>query len=224
MRIGLLSDVHANLPALEEVLRDLRGRGVDVLLHAGDVVGYNPFPNEVIEVFQREEIRTILGNHDRAVLTGDNYWFNSVAATALRWTRACLESSSVSYLRSLKPRMELEIGGSKLLVVHGSPEDADEYIYEGDLREDILPPGFDALVMGHTHVPFVRRLAGALVVNPGSVGQPRDGDPRASYALLDVGQGHGELRRVEYDARRVVRAIEAASLPQFLGVRLLEGR
>ncbi len=196
---------------------------MDMLLHAGDVVGYNPFPNEVIEVFQREGIHSILGNHDRAVLAGGDYWFNSVAAAALQWTREHLKPSSFAFLRGLEPRMSLAVGDHRLLLVHGSPEDDDEYVYEGDLWDDIIPDGFDHLVMGHTHIPLFRRVPSGLVLNPGGVGQPRDGDPRASYCILDPEVGEPEFVRVGYSVEETQGAIEAAGLPRVLGERLALG-
>jgi predicted phosphodiesterase len=104
VRVALLADVHANLPALESVLRDVRGRGVEGLLHAGDIVGYHPYPDEVIARFRTEGVISILGNHDRSVLSGDTSWFNSVAAEAIDWTRERISEEGRAYLRGLVAR------------------------------------------------------------------------------------------------------------------------
>ncbi len=221
--MAILSDIHANLPALEAVLRDIRGRGVDAMLHAGDVVGYYPYPNEVVEALRGENVRSILGNHDRAVLSGEDHWFNPTAATALRWTRTHTDPLSMGFLRSLPPRLAMEIGPRHALMVHGSPKDGDEYVYAHDVVEELFPGEVELVIMGHTHVPYIKALGYRLALNPGSVGQPRDGDPRASYALLESEEGSASLHRVDYPVAKVAAAVEEAGLPRFLGLRLFEG-
>ncbi len=224
MRVALLADVHANLPALEAVLRDVGGRGVDAILHAGDIVGYNPYPDEVISSFQTQGIVSILGNHDRAVLSGDTSWFNSVAADAIDWTRERISEEGMAYLRGLVAQERRSVGGKTVLMVHGSPRDDNEYIYESEVTEELLK-GLEAevLVLGHTHVPFVLPRPPILVVNPGSVGQPRDGDPRASWALLETDGSRATPRRVPYPVGKTAEAIRSAGLPEFLAERLSLG-
>ncbi len=224
VRVALLADVHANLPALEVVLRDVGGRGVDTILHAGDIVGYNPYPDEVISRFQTQGIVSILGNHDRAVLSGDTSWFNSVAADAIDWTRERISGEGMAYLQRLAARERRFVGGKPVLMVHGSPRDDDEYIYEAEVTDELLQDlGAEILVLGHTHVPFVLRRPSVLVVNPGSVGQPRDGDPRASWALLETDGLGATLRRVGYPVGKTAEAIRSAGLPEFLAERLSLG-
>jgi putative phosphoesterase len=225
LKVALLSDVHANLPALQEVLREVHRRGAEVILHAGDVLGYNPFPDDVVEAFRGEGVRSILGNHDRAVLSGDTSWFNAQAAAAIQWTRRVAAEATRRYLEGLGTRMETSVGPRSLLMVHGSPRDDDEYLYEDDVGDGIFEAvGAEVLVLGHTHVPYVVKRGNRLVVNPGSVGQPRDGDPRASFALLDPETVVAKIVRVEYDVEEVVRAVLRAGLPPFLAHRLKLGR
>jgi len=227
MLIGLLADIHSNLPALQAVLEEMELLGAQKLLCAGDLVGYNPFPNEVLEMVQRHRITCILGNHDRGVLSGDTSWFNEEAAEAIEWTRKRLDRGSIDYLRSLPSRLELELGGRPALMVHGSPNDDDEYVFP--LTEDTWPYGSRGarlVIMGHTHVQWTARYSslGITVVNPGSVGQPRDLDARAAFALMDTKGLSVGLHRVEYDIDRTARAVIANGLPRWLADRLRDGR
>ncbi len=221
----MLSDVHANLPALEVVLEAVDAAGVDRIVHAGDVVGYNPFPNEVIRLLRRRDALSVRGNHDRAAVTGDTRWFNAHAAAAIAWTRNELTEASMAYLRSLRPREEMTVDGRTVLLVHGSPGDEDAYVFPHQATPTLLQEaGSDVLVMGHTHVPYVLPTPSGLVLNAGSVGQPRDGDPRAAWVLLDPAQPAAELRRVTYDVATVYKAVLERGLPQLLAERLLVGR
>lgn len=225
MRLALISDVHSNLPALETVLEAAEDAGAEAILHAGDVVGYNPFPNEVIELLRARGIRSIQGNHDRAALSGDTSWFNPYAAQAIAWTRTRLSKASKSFLASLPIERETEVEDLPVRVVHGSPADPDEYVFPQQAEASLLELArARVLVMGHTHFPFVMEAQEGLIVNPGSVGQPRDGDPRASWALLDLPEGGVELRRTTYDVRAVQEEILARELPAFLAERLSVGR
>ncbi len=208
--------MHANLPALEAVLDEAPRVQ---LLHAGDVVGYNPYPAEVIELMREKRILSVLGNHDYAVLTGDVSAFNPVAARAIAWTRSVLEREHLEYLSQL----ELELRMNSLCCVHGSPGDALwEYVHPGEgLELHLRNAGAEMLVLGHTHVPFYRKLGSGAVLNPGSVGQPRDGSPLASFAVLRGEEV--EMLRVEYPVHRVAKEILRAGLPAVLAQRLYSG-
>ncbi len=217
--------MHANLPALEAVLEVIEETGVEAVLHAGDVVGYNPYPNEVIRLLRSRRIESIRGNHDRAVVTGDTSWFNPQAARAVDWTRGAMTSESMEYLRGLASEIVPEGLGLRLKVVHGSPRDEDEYIYPQQATPMLLEEaGSDALVMGHTHVPYASETPRGLIVNAGSVGQPRDGDPRAAWVLLDTQKLKADVKRVTYDVTAVYQEVMKRGLPQFLAERLLVGR
>jgi diadenosine tetraphosphatase ApaH/serine/threonine PP2A family protein phosphatase len=220
MEVAVLADIHANLPALEVVLEEIEGL---FLYCGGDLVGYNPYPNEVIERIRGLGAVSILGNHDHAVVTGDTSWFNPVAAEAIDWTRREIAPPNLAYLESLSPVYE-----DGLYMAHGSPRNPlEEYVYEDapeySLRDLLTHTERDVIVLGHTHVPFFRYLEGRLLFNPGSVGQPRDGDPRASYALLDTERKRVQIRRVPYDVEAVAEAILHAGLPEKLATRLFYG-
>lgn len=219
MRIGVLSDVHANLPALEAVLEDLPP--VDALANAGDVIGYNPWPRECLEAIRERDVASVMGNHDRAVATGSSFRFNSMAAAGVRHARDELEDDQLAWLADLPDEQSCLEG--RVRIVHGHPDDPDRYTYPEDFSPSLLEDA-DVLVLGHTHVQHAERYPEGIVLNPGSVGQPRDRDPRAAYAILDLDEMDVECRRVEYDVERVVEAVDAAGLPEAIGQRLRQGR
>ncbi|RMF91689.1 MAG: metallophosphoesterase [Methanobacteriota archaeon] len=219
MELALISDVHSNLPALEAVLEDAGHREI---FCCGDIVGYNPFPREVVELLQKRGVKAIRGNHDHAVATGDTGWLNPYAAAAAEWTMAVLRESDAEFLRSLPEGY----ADRRFKAFHGSPRDPlYEYVY-GDTPDAVLESFLGEggiLFLGHTHIPFVRRLKEGIVLNPGSVGQPRDGDPRAAYAVVDIERGEVELRRVPYDIDLVAERIIESGLPERLAKRLYLG-
>ncbi|AGB05074.1 phosphoesterase, MJ0936 family [Aciduliprofundum sp. MAR08-339] len=220
--LALISDIHGNLPALKVVLEEIGE--ADLILCAGDVVGYNPWPNEVIWEIRKRDIQCIRGNHDRAVIYDDYSRFNTYAAMAGAWTRSVLTRVNLEYLYSLKDSMLVEYEGRRIAVHHGAPFDEDYYVYPEDAGESLLRyENPDMLVLGHTHVPFVKKFENGVIINPGSVGQPRDGDPRASFAIVDLDNGVYEIRRVEYPIDEVYNAIIENDLPPILGERLYLG-
>lgn len=219
MLVGVLSDLHGNRPAFEAVLADMPD--VDAMVCAGDLVGYNPWPGDAVDAVREREIPTVMGNHDRAVVTDTSFAFNSMAGAGVRYAREHLTDDQVAWLREL-PAERTALDG-RVDLVHGHPDDPDRYTYPDLFSPDLLGEG-DALVMGHTHVQGHEVYDEGVVMNPGSVGQPRDGDPRAAYALLDLDALAVEERRVAYDVDAVVEAVEAAGLPPEIGTRLRKGR
>lgn len=231
MEVGLISDVHGNQPALEAVLDDMPD--VDRIYHCGDAIGYNPFPHQVIETLTDEEIVSIQGNHDRKISTDIDSMGTAnepeakndagikpseLARAAGIWTHERLDADEIEYLSTLPAELTIERGGVKL--VHGEPGDQDGRLYP----EDYGPHLFDEesiLVHGHTHVQHAECFGDRLLVNPGSVGQPRDGDPRAAYAILDFDTNTVDLRRVPYPIGTVVEKIRETSIPDQL-IRWLE--
>ncbi|GAB3042092.1 metallophosphoesterase family protein [Natronobiforma cellulositropha] len=219
MRVGLLSDIHANRVALEAVLSDMPS--VDALACAGDVVGYNPWPRECVEELRERAVVTVRGNHDRAVVSPGEARLNRLARAGLEHARTCLEPGHLEWLASL-PETRREFDG-RLRLVHGHPDDPDRYTYPDDFSPRLLTDE-DVLVLGHTHVQHAERYGEGIVVNPGSVGQPRDGDPRAAYAVVDLDALTVDLRRVAYDVDAVRRELERVGLPERTGTRLARGR
>ncbi|MDR5708590.1 MAG: metallophosphoesterase family protein [Armatimonadota bacterium] len=243
MRYAILSDIHANLDALETVLQDLRGQRVDRVVCLGDFVGYGPEPNECVEHLRPMLHLALVGNHDLAAIGRLNpERFNIFARMAIEWTRQRLAPSVRAYLASLPPRAE----GDGVLFVHGSPRDpVEEYVLDPvTADENFRSEPFDICFFGHSHLPVwflhngVRTAMRHLppnapvhleegmrhLVNVGSVGQPRDGDPRAAYLIYDAEARTMELRRIVYPIEVVQQKMRAAELPRPLWARLAEGR
>ncbi|WP_128476967.1 metallophosphoesterase family protein [Halorussus pelagicus] len=219
MQIGVLSDVHSNRVAFETVLDDMPE--VDALVCAGDVVGYNPWPAECAEIVRERDISIIMGNHDRAVASDTAFPFNGMAQAGVEHARERLTDEQTEWLGDLPNERRLFDGRVK--VVHGHPDDPDRYTMPSDFAADLLGDE-DALIMGHTHVQHHQKYGEGVVMNPGSVGQPRDGDPRAAYAVLDLDDLSVTEHRVEYDVAAVQAAVEDAGLPSRIGERLEHGK
>ena len=229
MIIAIISDVHSNLTALEAVIDKLPR--YDELFCLGDIVGYGPQPNEVVSrlVGLRPAV-TLVGNHDYATVSGDVQGFSANAATAVEWTRQKLDRASRDYLAALKPSARIERERRTFALFHGSPRDPlNEYVFPGIPvaigRSLVRAASAGIVLLGHTHMPMLYRFEDSVLANPGSVGQPRDGDPRASFALLTLSQGDVkfEVRRVEYDIDAVADRILHSGLPSFLAERLYIG-
>jgi predicted phosphodiesterase len=239
VRICVLSDIHGNLPALEAVLAALKP--YDAVWQLGDVVGYGPQPDEVVARLVEENAIGVRGNHDSAAIGAlDTDAFNDDARTAVEWTADRIAPATRDWLTALPLRSIDE----PFTLVHGSPRDPTwEYVYSAGVARANLPL-FETThcLVGHTHVPLVfRQRSGRvegvhvkgdmtyaldgerLVVNPGSVGQPRDGDPRASALLLDTDARTLEWRRVDYPIEHVQRLMEQLHLPRRLSARLQFG-
>ena len=247
MRTLVLSDLHANLTALQASLKAAEGKW-DRAVCLGDVVGYGPDPNEVTTQIRELGAVTIRGNHDKAVaelMATDD--FNPVAKMAVDWTRAQLSNENLDWLASL-PQGPLETDG--LILVHGAVQDEDEYVFTpSQALEGLLDSSSQVTFYGHTHHqggfsyqdselevlqlhPKNRELHCALriekdkryLLNPGSIGQPRDGDPRAGFAIADLDHSAIEFWRVPYDIQQVQTRMRSARLPEPLVHRLSLGR
>lgn len=218
MRIGLISDVHSNLPALEAVLSAMPE--VDAIVCAGDVVGYYTWPGECVDILIERDVPTVMGNHDRAVVEDTAFRFGGSAGAGLEVSMNKVRDRHREWLASLPD--DLVHFDGEVRVVHGHPLDPDRYTYPEEVTGDILVDE-PVLVLGHTHIQFVESVEGGLICNPGSVGQPRDGDPRAAYGILDLETHEVSLNRVEYDIDRTANAARRAGLPASLANRLYEG-
>jgi putative phosphoesterase len=226
-RIAVISDVHSNLEALREVLSRVEGMKVYCL---GDVVGYGANPNEVVEALREREVQTVMGNHDYAAVTGETESFNARAAMAARWTAKMLKGSNLAYLESLPRERRLRLGEAEGYLTHGSPDDTLWEYVDPRTHWQLFGHYLERLHvrflgLGHTHVPFVSDEVGGTVFNPGSVGQPRDGDRRASYVVVSVVGVAVKVDnfRVEYDHEAAALKIRAAGLPGQFADRLRSG-
>jgi predicted phosphodiesterase len=242
MRVAVVSDIHGNLHALEAVLAAVDAEAPDGVWCLGDLVGYGPKPNACVARIAARASVCLAGNHDLAALgLLDHDDFTPEAALAARWTAVVLDEDERGYLEGLAPQARREGAG----LYHASPRDPVwEYILTPDAVQAAFRSCSDALLLvGHSHVPLAVSLAGTeldgghagagtvveldparrWLVNPGSVGQPRDGDPRAAFLVLDLGAKRASFRRVEYDVPRTQAEIRERGLPESLAARLETG-
>jgi predicted phosphodiesterase len=235
MRHAVFSDVHANLPALEAVLRDIEARGIESKFCCGDIVGYGSSPNECIDLLCENDVQCVMGNHDYRAVNAEydgDFEENEMARDALAWTRRVLSDDSREFIQGLP----FEICTDPLNIAHGSPRDPlFEYVHNWAKVFRIYPHLYAPVTfLGHTHQPAIYEIFRKLVVNVGSVGQPRDYDPRAAYVVLDdevrkkdgfLDMDNGAVRvvRVEYPTARASSGIIRAGLNEYLGQRLSWG-
>ncbi len=243
MKYGILGDIHSNLSALRAVLDRLQAEGVDRLVSVGDVVGYGAAPRECIALLREVGATVVLGNHDAACVERlDTLYFNPYALAAVQWTRGVLAREDREWLLSLPLVEHLE----HCSVAHGTLFEPEKYDYiqgprDADPSLDIMP--LPVCFVGHTHVPVTllrprddpTRTAYTMeteidleesyraLVNVGSIGQPRDEDPRAAYAVFDAARSRVSIRRVAYDIELEANRIRAANLPSVLAERLYLG-
>lgn len=254
VRYALLSDIHANLPALEAVLADVESRGATAAYHLGDLVGYGPWPDRAVSLLEERGVAGIAGNYDSTVATNhdhcgcryDDPGQQALSGESYAWTREHVSAETRRRLAGLPFRIDLKplgghTAGPRATLVHGAPTRNTLYWTE-DRSDDFcrkmaeragLAAG-DAIVFGHTHVPWTRTVDGVRFVNAGSVGRPNDGDPRACYVLLEAGGEDGrdaggeatwrvEHVRVEYDVERAARGVEESDLPDAFADQLRKG-
>lgn len=248
MRYALISDIHANLPALEAVLQDIDRRGhTHAIYHLGDLVGYAPWPNEVVDLLRRRAIPGVAGNYDSTVATGYQHCGcryedprqEELSHQSYAWTREHVSPESRRWLGALPFRIDLRplgghLAGPRLFLVHGNPVLNTVYWTEDrpndfclKMAEQLGARAGDVVAFGHTHLPWHRAIDGIHFVNTGSVGRPKDGDWRAGYAVVELGEGEPrvEFVRVEYDLEKSAAAIEESTLPDdFAGYLRTGGR
>jgi predicted phosphodiesterase len=236
MRYALISDIHANLPALEAVLAHIdESAEADVVYHLGDLVGYAPWPDEVVELLRRRAIPGVAGNYDSTTATDyrhcgcryEDARQEELSHLSYEWTREHTSAASKRYLGALPFRIDVRplgghVAGPRLILLHGNP--VLNTVYWTDDRSDgfclqmadhVSAKAGDVIAFGHTHKPWHRTVEGIHFVNTGSVGRPKDGDWRAGYAVVAMAgeQVDVEFVRVEYDVARALEGIRASSLP-----------
>ncbi|MDF2547828.1 MAG: phosphodiesterase, family [Anaerosolibacter sp.] len=225
-RMAFISDIHGNIEALRAVLNDIEEKGISTkdTYCLGDLVGYGPRPNEVIECMKEKEIQCILGNYDEAV----GFFLPTCGCSigseidrirtknSLSWTTEHTSDENKQFLRELEEQITVEVNGITILLTHGSPFSINDYVFEDDIekQQDIVSEIVeDIIVFGHTHFPYYREVEGKLFINAGSVGRPKDGDNRACYCILEVDQDiTANFFRVSYDVEAVAREIEDSEL------------
>jgi predicted phosphodiesterase len=241
LRYAVISDIHSNLHAFLKVLEKIETLSIDQIVCLGDVVGYNAFPNDCCDIIKERNIPTICGNHDAVACGLEEPWgFNPVAMAAAMWTRENLRDDNHAWIKSLPDTRTME----HFVMVHGSPYDRDYYMFTWEevlphmnYLEEVKSP---LCFFGHTHSPGIFAADGVYTVdddskftlengkgyfiNIGSVGQPRDSDPRASFGVYDSDTATYELVRLEYEVDKAAEAVREMGLPDFLAERLFLGR
>lgn len=233
--VAVITDIHGNLPALEAALARIDALGIDEIYCGGDLVGYGPHPNEVCALIAERRIPTIYGNYDYAIARdlddcGCAYITpadRALGQRSVEWTLEHTNQASKDFMRTLPFDLRFAVGGTEVHLVHGSPRKVNEYLFEDKparLYERLAAAESDrVLVFGHTHKPWVHEYGGVLFINCGSVGKPKDGDPRGAFAVLRASERGVDvsIERVEYDAESVAREVAASGLPAEYADKLL---
>lgn len=246
-KIAIISDIHGNYTALKAVINKIDSYGDEIgeIMCLGDLVGYNPEPEKCVNEIRKVCSQVIAGNHDKTMVDELNTdWFREPVKKSINWTKSRLTASSLSYLKSLDIRKDLEIKDKKIILAHGSPnrEAPFTYIFNNYDIKKIEPHimNTDLLFIGHTHIPFCfydqddwtklnRKMVKieanhTYVINVGSVGQPRDRNPKASFVIYDLKQNTINFQRVEYDIEEVQNKFQDTDLPEEFSIRLKQGR
>jgi putative phosphoesterase len=227
MSVAVITDIHGNLAALQAALTRIDELGIEELYCGGDLVGYGPYPNEVCALIEARQIPTIYGNYDHAIARdrddcGCAYIDpvdRELGQRSVAWTLEHTDQAAKDFMRELPFDLRFDIGDHQAHLVHGSPRKVNEYLFEDKparLYERLAAAETaDVMVFGHTHKPWVNTFGGVLFVNCGSVGKPKDGDPRGAFAILEpTSSGVGvTIERVAYDHETAAREVEAAGLP-----------
>lgn len=220
MRFAVIGDIHSNIYALESVMKDIKNKNIDFILCTGDMVGYAPFPNEVIDLVRKNNILSIQGNYDKAIgnrelVCGCDYNDEKqleMAGMSVMFTNMTVCDKNREYLRTLPEELKIKAGKLEILMVHGSPRKINEYLFEAsnevveitkEIKEDIL-------ICGHTHKSYYKVINGKHVINSGSAGKPKHGNPNGTYVIVNVVENSlsVDIIEVPYDFERAARAIE----------------
>jgi putative phosphoesterase len=233
-RVAVITDVHANLPALEATLASIDAGGIERVYCGGDLVGYGPRPNELCELIEARGIPTIYGNYDWAMARDEEdcrcayvtKHDREIGQLSVEWTLANTGRRAKAFMHELPFDLRFELADRRIRLVHGSPRKVNEYLFEDKpartFERIAAAADCDVLVFGHTHRPWVHEYGGVLFVNCGSVGKPKDGDPRSAFAILSAvaGSVEVEIRRVDYPAVSVVKEMRSVGLPDELAAKL----
>jgi putative phosphoesterase len=231
MKYGVISDIHSNIEALTTVLKEIGKKHVDEIVCLGDIVGYGANPDEVVELIRQEVKYSVRGNHDDALFNNETFAaINAYAKSAITYNAELISDKNKEWLNTLPMTLKID----RVLVAHACPSDPQTWKYiftQADAEIELSSFQERICLIGHTHVPVIFKDStpahhGKIkeLINVGSVGQPRDGDNRASYGIIDTKNFTYANFRIEYDYRRAADKIIAAGLPQFLGERLHRGR
>jgi putative phosphoesterase len=236
VKLAILSDIHANLHALQAVWADLETFKPDAVYCLGDLVGYGAYPNETIEFIRERQVHTIMGNYDEGVgfdLEDCGCVYKDPIQAQLgkhsqTWTQKSTSPDNKNYLQTLPLQLRIERNNTRLLLVHGSPRKINEYLFEdrpeATFERIARTAGAEILLFGHTHLPYKKQLAETLFINCGSVGKPKDGNPEAGYVMLSIGRTtEVDFKRTPYNIESAVKSIYATDLPNEYAEELKRG-
>ncbi|MDI6806417.1 MAG: YfcE family phosphodiesterase [Candidatus Aenigmarchaeota archaeon] len=228
MKVAVISDIHANLEALKAILEDVEKENVEAIICLGDFVGICTSPNEVCEILKgRENLVAVKGDYDQAVITGEVIGFDNLSRKSIEWTKRKITEINLKFLQALNNFEGRRLKEYNILILHGSPDNyLGGHIYD-DTPQEKLEEFFrkteaDIILAGNTHIPFIKKFEKKFVINPGSVGQPRDGDNRASYAILEIENSEirVKIKRISYNIKKEIEKMKSEKLPSGLGERL----
>lgn len=229
MKIGFISDIHSNLHALKEVFKKIDSMNIDKLYCCGDTLGYYAFPRECLSFLKDYNVESVLGNHDLAVLEGKTSWFKELGSAGIDFSRKKLDEKDMDFLKKTPYKILINHDGVSFYICHGSPRDnLFEYIQpftpDETLKKMAKGVAADVIVCGHTHVQMEADVDSQLFLNPGSVGQPRDGISKACFMVFDTENSKASWYRVSYDIKSAAKAVIENKLPCALADRLYDGK
>lgn len=234
MKFAVIGDIHGNKYALESVLQHIQSNDVDFIVSTGDLVGYLPYPNEVIEMMRKHKVLVVQGNHDKVIAESEKISLEEInrmsdieiqknaSAVFTNWS---ISDENRNYLKGLSNKISLNYKDKQICIVHGSPKRIDEYLYENDekLKEISDETSENIIICGHTHVPYFRFLNGKYFINAGSVGKPKHGDSRSTYVIVTIeDQVSCSIERVEYDVAQITEDIRSNKMISNDLIELLE--
>lgn len=223
MKIAIISDIHANVYALINLLEDIDVEKVDTIICLGDLVGYGPHPNEVISMIRRRHILCIKGNYDSSVVDNEYSYIREtrINSFSLPWTVRELREENRLFLENLPSTLTLNIMNKKLLFVHGSPDKINEYLLKDEDKtlEVMSSISEDVLICAHTHIPGMKEFGSKVYINCGSVGKPKIGRPNSTYCILNINKEDGmkvQIKEIQYPYKRIIKDMTMLDFPQEL--------
>lgn len=223
MKIAVISDIHANVYALINLLEDIDAEKVDTIICLGDLVGYGPHPNEVISMIRRRHILCIKGNYDSSVVDNEYSYIREtrINSFSLPWTARELREENRLFLENLPSTFTLNIANKKLLFVHGSPDKINEYLLKDEYNtlEVMNAISEDVLICAHTHIPGMKEFGNKVYINCGSVGKPKIGRPNSTYCILNINKEDGmrvQIKEIQYPYKRIIKDMTMLDFPQDL--------
>lgn len=221
MRMAVIGDIHGNIYALDCVLNDIQKKQVDIIVSTGDLVGYLPYPNEVIMRIRENRILVVQGNHDWAISTSDKLSLDQLKNMSLQdiqkdaskaYTNWCILDENRKYLKNLCSKVVFQCENTQMVIVHGGLHKIDEYLYEDEVVLEKLASDLkeDVLICGHTHCPYIKKIKNKYFINAGSVGKPKHGNSKSTYVILEVADNEiqGSIEEVAYDVEKMINDIK----------------